>query len=226
MASITEAAAVTANIDTPHLGTADIRFRRIVVAIDFSGPAKCALHNAAVLATQFGSELFLVHAASPFFYSTADQAVPYEILEQNLNDIRAQLGQTIRDDAAFRELAPTSFVAYGDAVQMVCQIAKDKAADLIVVGSHAASGLERLALGSVAECILRQSECPVLIVGPRCTPQDDLLRSILFATDLKSTGLRAAQYATGLAEHAHGKLTSLHVIDHVAGLSAEEQVSL
>lgn len=210
----------------PHLSRAHLRFRRIVAATDFSSPAQCALHNAAVLARQFGSELFLVHAASPFLYSTADQVVPYEILEHNLNDIKAQLGQILRDDAAFRDLAPSSFVAYGDPVEMVCQVATDVAADLIIVGSHGASGLERLALGSVAECILRKSKCPVLIVGPRCKPQADLLRSIVFATDFKSTGLPAAQYATGLAEYSHGKLTSLHVIDHASGRSAEEQACL
>ena len=89
----------------------------------------------------------------------------------------------------------------------------DQKVKLVVVGSHGACGMERLALGSVAESILRRVPCPTLIVGPHCSIDHYPFRSILFATDLQDTGLRAAQYASGLAERFHGKLTMLHVVE-------------
>jgi nucleotide-binding universal stress UspA family protein len=92
-------------------------------------------------------------------------------------------------------------------------IASDEKVDLIVLGSHGSSGLERLALGSVAETVLRKAACPVLVVGPNCRTEQHPFRSILFATNLETTGLRAAQYASALLEHVHGRLTLLHVIE-------------
>src|SRR6202008_1482368 len=74
--------------------------------------------------------------------------------------------------------------------------------------------LERLVLGSTAETVLRKTTCPVLVVGPNCRAEQHPFRSILFTTDLETTGLRAAQYASALSEHVHGRLTLLHVIEN------------
>jgi len=57
-------------------------------------------------------------------------------------------------------------VAYADAVDLIEHMASEEKIDLIVLGSHGSSGLERLALGSVAEAVLRKAGCPVLVVGP------------------------------------------------------------
>ena len=211
--------------DSAHLGTSDVRFRRIVVATDFAAPARCALQISAGLAAQFDAELSVVHAASPFLCSTGDQPIPYEVLEQNLRDIKAELANQISAVPLRMARDPRCFVGYGDPVQLICDAARTQSADLIVVGTHGATGLERLALGSVAECVLRGSLCPVLLVGPHCKPVPQLFRSILFATDLKHTGLRPAQYAAALAEHTHGRLTCIHILRYAPGTSAEEQAA-
>lgn len=202
------------------------RLRHIVVATDFSVPATCALQDAIALAKQFGSTLTLVHAASPFIYSTGEEVVPYEILEKNLSDIRAQLDGVIHDDPILQSLAPRTVAEYGEPVTMICDIAAAQSADLIVVGSHGASGLERLALGSVAESVLHKTTVPVLIVGPHCRPDSDLMRSILFATDLQTTPRRAAHMAAALAERSHGKLTLLHVAQEKPSISREALAKL
>jgi nucleotide-binding universal stress UspA family protein len=51
-------------------------------------------------------------------------------------------------------------------------------------------------------------------VGPNYRAEQHPFRSILFATNLETTGLRAAQYASALSEHVHGRLTLLHVIEN------------
>ena len=177
---------VTAN--TVPRGPETLRFRRILVATDFSGPAQCALQSAGCFAKLFGAQLSIVHAVSPLLYTAGDQVMPYDVLEEALRDTRIRLTDIVQSDPTLRDLAPQTYVSCGSAVETICQIARDEAADLIVMGSHGASGLERLALGSVAECVLRTATCPVLIAGPRCQPASDPLRSIVFATDLKTTG--------------------------------------
>jgi nucleotide-binding universal stress UspA family protein len=52
-----------------------------------------------------------------------------------------------------------------------------------------------------------------MIVGPSCHGAPHPFRSILFATDLDTTGLRSAQFASSFAERFHGQLTLLHVIE-------------
>jgi len=51
-------------------------------------------------------------------------------------------------------------------------MAREEAADLIVVGSHGRSGLDRLILGSVAERVVRQSTLPVLLIPSAASGAD------------------------------------------------------
>jgi nucleotide-binding universal stress UspA family protein len=124
--------------------------------------------------------------------------------------------QLVASEPGLRELEPKVIVAYAGAKSLIDQVSVEEKIDLIVVGSHSARGLERLALGSVAEATLRHARCPVLIVGPRCSGDLSPFRSIVFSTDLRTTGLRGAQYAAGLAEHFHTNLTFLHVMSSKA----------
>jgi nucleotide-binding universal stress UspA family protein len=209
-----ESAAITvpAINQEPHLATTEIHFGRILVATDFSEPANEALRSAISISHLFGSKLSLVHASSPVVYGIDTGPVPIEILDADLEADRQQMDKLVSKEPGLSGLKPDVTVAYADALDLIGRISRETKADLIVVGSHGASGLERLALGSVAEAVLRQSTCPVLIVGPNCKAQQNPFRSILFATDLNTTGLRGAQYAAGLAERFHAKLTFLHVV--------------
>lgn len=197
----------------PHLATSEIIFSRILVATDFSKPATQALKMAILISQIFGSKLFLVHAATPIGYGIDAGPIPIEVLNADLDADKEQINQLVLSEPGLSQLKPSITVAYAEAKDLIHQVSREEKIDLIVVGSHGASGLERLALGSVAEAVLHQARCPVLIVGPQCKPEQYPFRSILFATDLKTTGLRGAQYATGLAERFHSKLTLLHVMN-------------
>ncbi len=197
-----------------HLATTEIVFKRILVATDFSKPAARALKTAVTIAQIFGSELTLVHAALPYYYGTSPEMTAGNVLAFNLEVAQQKMDKLIASDPELRALDPETIVEYGDVLDVIIEAAHDEQSDLIIVGSHGASGVERLALGSVAECVLRRASCPVLIIGPHCQAEPFPFRSILFATDLATTGLRAAQYATGLAERFHGRITLLHVVEN------------
>ncbi|WP_433964874.1 universal stress protein [Tunturiibacter gelidiferens] len=93
----------------------------------------------------------------------------------------------VMEEPGLRQLNPDTVVVYADPEELIKQAAREVKADLIVVGSHGPGGVERLALGSVAEAVLHQATCPVLIVVPKCNVQQNPFRSILFATDLRTT---------------------------------------
>ena len=80
---------------------------------------------------------------------------------------RAAIGDLVRGVLAKRGLhrATVHVVsASGNAGDAICQVADDVGAQLIVLSSHGRTGLQRLAIGSVAERVVRRSRCPVLIL--------------------------------------------------------------
>jgi nucleotide-binding universal stress UspA family protein len=89
-------------------------------------------------------------------------------------------------------------------------------ADLIVMGTHGRAGVERFVLGSVAEKVLREAPCPVMIVGgpDDYTDATPLFAHILCATDLSpaSAGTMATAVAFAEADANAARLTLLHVI--------------
>jgi hypothetical protein len=54
----------------------------------------------------------------------------------------------------------------------VSRVAKEWPADVIVVGSHGRHGIPRVLPGSVAEAVMRQAECPVLVIRAKTRHQD------------------------------------------------------
>jgi nucleotide-binding universal stress UspA family protein len=200
-----------ANPQAAHLATSDLHLARIVVGTDFSAPATLALKTAIAIGKIYGSEILLVHAVTPFLSEQEQEPTTPNAFHAALEGAKTEMKWLIADEPMLRGLQHTSTVCFAEADDLVDQVARTEKASLIVVGSHASAGLQRLTLGSVSETILRKAPCPVLIVGPRCHVETEPFRSILFATDLKTTGLRAAQYAAALAERGHGALTLLHV---------------
>ena len=200
---------------TPHLATTEVAFHRLLVAIDFSANAMQVLKTAAAIAASFNAEMLLVHAAAPVVYGTGSEYISGNAYTANLEAAHAQLAELIAREPALQAIHHREIVKYASPVDLVEQAVETHKIDLVIAGSHGAHGLERLALGSVAEAILRHVNCPVLIVGPRATSSVCPFRSVLLASKLQLTELRAAQYASALAEKFHGKFAALHVIENV-----------
>jgi nucleotide-binding universal stress UspA family protein len=96
--------------------------------------------------------------------------------------------------------------------------------DLIVVGTHGRTGAKKLLMGSVAEKIFRQANCPVLSIGPNvpCQPEGEIkFKQILFATNFGEESLAALPYAISLAEENQSQLTLLHVVEPVGAFDEE-----
>lgn len=206
MEKLSEAAALPI-ADEPRLGTCKAKFRKIVIGIDFSGPAVTALHAAASLAEKYRSTLFLVHAVPPVLYGPG--ATP-KLLDIDLDTARAQM-QEIVSRSGIGSVGHQAVVEFAEPTDLMDGVARAQAVDLVVVGSHGAHGLEKLAFGSVAESVLRRVPCPVLVIGPHCHENLASIDSIVFATDLEIGAFRPAQYASSIAEEMNARLTLLHV---------------
>ena len=97
------------------------------------------------------------------------------------------------------------------AVQALNTYGRSVGADLIIVGTHARSGLPRLFLGSFAETLLQYSKTPVLVVGGESRVADSF-DHILFATDFGKKSQAAYERVLKIAKIFHAKVTLFHSI--------------
>jgi universal stress protein A len=140
-------------------------FRRILVATDLGSSAEPAARRAAALADVYGAELRLLHVLEHFPTDrenddiTPEDQDPLEH-QQRVRGVRLrQLAQRVgRDDAAVEVVGTTESAGHA-----VPGLARERGADLVVIGASAAGGLHAL-LRSTAGAIVHHAPCDVLLV--------------------------------------------------------------
>jgi len=152
-------------------------YARILVPIDGSPTSQRGLEEAFSLARGLGSSLHLLNIVDArLLFAEVSAYVPPE---QFLEDWRAA-GQHLVSEAVDRGRGmglTIDGVVRCDPGMRVCDIilqeAQECGAELIVMGTHGRRGLRRVALGSDAELVLRESPVPVLMVRDT-SPEDGL----------------------------------------------------
>jgi nucleotide-binding universal stress UspA family protein len=138
-------------------------FRRILIAIDDSPPAQRAVRAAVRLAEQLGGQLAAVHVVDSERATAPELAV---INEGLLAELR-QRGHEILEDA-YRQIPPQikveRYQVVGDPGECILDLAREWAADLIVIGSDSRGRLAHFLLGSTADAVIRRASCPVIAV--------------------------------------------------------------
>ena len=133
--------------------------RTIVHPTDFSERSRYALNLACALARDHGSRLVVVHVAA-FPVAVYGEAVLIPEPEDYQEPLKRQLEQLPVPDS----LPVERRFEEGDPATEILRVAQETSADLIVMGTHGRTGLERLLMGSVAEEVLRKATCPVLTI--------------------------------------------------------------
>lgn len=221
---LTATAATDATTELPHLATSVVKFQRLLLAIDFSSQTPQVLNFALQIAAIFHSELYLVSAANPAVYGTGAEPIPIETFEVNREIAEALMKELVDGSPDLARFQHHEIVTYADAAELIQSVTKDHDIDLVIAGSHGASGISRLALGSVAERIVHAVRCPVLMLGPHAEVQTHPFNSILVGASLRVTDLRSAQYAASLAEQFHGELTLLHACERAEETLAQPEL--
>jgi len=146
----------------------DMRVRRLLAPVDFSGPSLDSLECAIHLANGLGADLVLVHVLEPAhgdwdLHRMQDAAQMRDEWEERLGDL-AGVMKSLGLSATYEirtGLPPDSILA--GALQHRC--------DLIVMGTHGRRGREGMNVGSVAEAVLKEATCPILTVkNPKFVP--------------------------------------------------------
>lgn len=143
------------------------RIRRILLPIAGSSSEQAAIDYAAVIASALRAPITLVHVDEtpdamlgivPGASIEADLAADRDVWTARLKTIAALLATRGIPDAKTLCLASSAVGA------AIVELARRDHVDLIVMATHARTGMSRVLLGSVAEQVLRHSPCPVLTV--------------------------------------------------------------
>jgi nucleotide-binding universal stress UspA family protein len=137
------------------------KVRSILVPVDFSKPSLDALPHAHALARQYKAQLALLHVIEPFH--------PDMLIDTTRSQRDAPVAAHERlgklADATKRDWPKTGReLRAGHPVDVILAMAKRTNADLIVMGTHGRTGFRRAFIGSVAERVVRQAPCSVLVV--------------------------------------------------------------
>ncbi len=145
------------------------RFHRILVPFDDSPAASRALDEAIALGELSGSRLRLVHVMDQMAWTNGFE--PAVALMRDIVPRMRQAGEKLLAAgcarAARKQVSAEAELIVG-ITGRICELIAAEAtrweADLIVVGTQARHGLDRLVMGSDAELILRHAPVPVLLV--------------------------------------------------------------
>src|SRR5215469_6917851 len=204
-----------------RLGTWRVQFKHVLLATEFYEESRAALRTAAAIVKHSEGELFLLHAAVPPVLYSLKANVTAELVTANEHAARALMEDLIGSEPALKAVRHSAIISSLPITDAVNQATAMHHVDLIVTGTYATHGLEKLAFGSAAEAVLRNSHAPVLVVPPGVKTSSLPFRSIVFATDLELGCLRPAQYAAGIAEEMGASLTLLHVVPAKTRISGE-----
>ena len=151
-----------------------MKISKILIGIDDSKYAEYAASYGFDIARTFNAHVGLVHIVEPAIVpeTSADtiMGMPMknvDVNEMSLLDIQKDNSENIiqRTISSYAgDLQVTHFNEYGSTADGILSCSKEFKADLIVIGTHSRSGIDRLLMGSVAESVVRNSEIPVLVV--------------------------------------------------------------
>ncbi|MBK8254431.1 MAG: universal stress protein [Polyangiaceae bacterium] len=142
---------------------AAIEIRKILVGLDSSPRASNVIETALALAQRFGSQLILCNAVGIPFDFPADAlglsptALPGIMEEAARRDLEAR-ARSLPPDVPHKV-----DVQIGTPWQVICNLAKEEDVDLIVIGSHGYSGLDRV-IGTTAARVVNHADRPVMVV--------------------------------------------------------------
>lgn len=141
--------------------------RTILVATDGSKFSEVAAREAVTMAKTCGAGLVVITAVP------AESSAPLDIVSQNMQkemiagrEMAAAESSIkfVRDLAEKENVLVSALIYAGTPADVIIHAAEEKKADLIVLGSHGRTGIDRLLLGSVAERVIGTADCATLVV--------------------------------------------------------------
>lgn len=140
-------------------------YDKILVPTDGSKAAVEAADDAFDLAEQLEAEVVVVSVVEDALVDDKIYGNPPADVER-VREIATNAAEDLVDEAESRGLDADPVVIQGSPAPEIIAQAESSEADMIAMGTHGRSGLDRVLLGSVADKVVRKADVPVLTIRP------------------------------------------------------------
>lgn len=189
----------------------------VLFATDLVENVPAALSYAAGIAHLYGARLFLVHVVDPAAADDgmASSSSDLRHLAEGAKNELARISQSV---LAAQGTPGEVLVRYGNVRDTLFQVQQEYSVDLVILSSSGRKSGRGRGLSSIAEAILREMPCSVLIVGPKVKPRavSTKMQLVLFPTDFSKGSLGALSTAVSLTTKLSANLLLLHVCNPYA----------
>ncbi|MDC1162204.1 universal stress protein [Tenacibaculum sp.] len=183
--------------------------KKIIVPVDFSEFSEYALQTAAFLAKKEKAEIMVVHMlelsnallSQSESYSQQETVFYLKLAEKKI--------RTFLNKPYLKNIKVTPIIKHYKLFGEMDKLAKEEDADLIVMGSHGATGLHEVFVGSNTEKVVRTSTVPVLVT--KNIPITSNFRRAVFACDFSDDDIVPYQKAKEFLKKLRCDLQLLHV---------------
>lgn len=187
---------------------------RILVPTDFSKEAENALKVAAQLAKKYDCEIYLMNMLElPFDTAGSDAGITQsgEDLPESLLFMRLahQRFQRLLDQDFLEGVKVKDTVEFREAFDGIIDGVKKYDADLIVMGSAGASGMQEFFVGSNTEKVVRNSDIPVLVIKDEV--ENFEIKDFVFACDFEPKGKEAFTRALSVSQEFGAHMHALYI---------------
>lgn len=145
-------------------------YESILIPTDGSKPADRAAEHGFKLAEQFGSTVHILHitelgdSATAAPYGGIGVSVVTEKAVSNINERATEIVEQLETKANKAGVSTIVEIRQGSARQDIIRYANEQDIELIVMGTHGRSGIERFLFGSVTERTVRTTDIPIFVI--------------------------------------------------------------
>jgi nucleotide-binding universal stress UspA family protein len=131
----------------------------ILCPVDFSDSSKRSLKNAIYLARKFSAELVVLNVVPPVPVDIARLKVNIETIEQSLAAEQVETFKKLFKQFDFSGVKWSSIDRMGEPHKEILSCLKEFNSDLLMMGTHGRTGINKLFMGSVTEKVIRELPC-------------------------------------------------------------------
>jgi len=186
-----------------------VSFKRILVPLDGSTMAERALAPAMALAEAMSAKVILLRVAIPLSLNLDPRF--YQFIIKTRQDEAVRYLHSIQSHFNSSPVNLETQVIVGRGARSIINYAQENDIDLIVISSHGSSGINRWIYGSVADKVLHNAPCAIVLIHSQAQVEPFTLKRILLPLDGSAIAEQALEPALALAEAASAELLLLRV---------------
>jgi len=184
--------------------------KNILIPVDFSKCSLDAFNVAISVAKRTDAKLNVMVNVPDNYKKFVAYDFPLEFLNKDVFDDWVQKEKIVLDNlCAKQNVAYTLFTTQGDLVDEIKALLNENDFDLIIMGTHGASGLKQYTIGSNTQQIMRQVEVPVMVI--KHAEEAVYYKNIVFLSTFNEVDIEPYKWTTQLAAYYDARIHLLSI---------------